>query len=71
MSKPWKRERHLYQFDCIHCGKSDAQSLKKGRARLRVCRKCARATPNPDQMTVFDTPCTEGGIRHGGPGCAH
>jgi len=51
---PWDRERRLYQFTCKGCGRQDATTLKRRRARGGLCRSCRRGRDqNPDQMSIF------------------
>ena len=53
--KPW-RERRLYVFACVKCGRPKARSHKRSRARLALCRQCRKGVDeNPNQVTIFDT----------------
>lgn len=54
--KPWRRERHLYQYACSRCKKHNAQSFKKGRAKLLLCQTCRRTAPSENQMGMFEAP---------------
>ena len=75
-SKPKRpyRERRIKFFDCIgpnHKGRKRSQSLKKRFAEVQLCRKCRKGVNiNPNQLTMFETPCERGGIKHH-EGCGH
>ena len=47
------KERRLYVFKCGKCGRPRAYSYKRRRAREKICRKCRRSEPNPNQQALF------------------
>lgn len=47
------KARLVYFFICEKCGTSNRQTYKRSRLKTKVCRKCARLMPNPNQVALF------------------
>lgn len=47
-----KHYRRAYRYDCKLCGKPRYAFVYE-RAKAKVCRKCERDVPNPNQIQMF------------------
>lgn len=47
------KERHIYYFACVGCGRPKAWSFKRSKAKKGICRKCHAQQINPDQIALF------------------
>jgi len=50
------KERRIWFFPCIKCGKGRAQSHKKRKAMAGLCQKCRRNQVPENQETLFGFP---------------
>lgn len=57
IKKTWKKERRVYIYKCVNCGKT-RQTYKRKKTR-EMCRLCKRTWVNPNQGTLFPEPKVE------------